>query len=68
MSTLTQEDRRWLIDWLLRQSRQYQVVSKRAKRSREHPEAQRLAELSRRLWTCADALSKTTKTTMEISK
>jgi hypothetical protein len=68
MSALTAADARWLVDWLLRQSRQYQTLSKRAKRSRDHPEAARFAELSRRLWTCADALSKTTKTTMEISK
>jgi hypothetical protein len=57
MSALTQEDSQWLIAWLLRQSKQHQTLSKRAKRSRNFAEASRLSDLSVRLWMCATALT-----------
>jgi hypothetical protein len=56
-NVLTGEDHQWLVAWLLRQSRQHQTASKRAKRSRNFAEAERLADVSVRLWMCATALT-----------
>jgi hypothetical protein len=58
---LNKEDQQWLVGWLLRQSRQHQTASKRAKRARNLAEAERLADISVRLWVCATALTSQTE-------
>jgi hypothetical protein len=62
MSALTAADARWLVNWLFRQSRQHQILSKRAKRAKSFAEAERLSDLSVKLWVCATALTKPTQT------
>jgi hypothetical protein len=61
ISVLNQEDQQWLVAWLLRQSRQHQTLSKRAKRAQNLAEAERLADISVRLWLCATALTSQTE-------